>query len=277
MAKVRSPNFPVIDLNAAIDAVGKIYVREKRGSFPQMSAATHLGYTSINGRSLGMFAALRAYGLINGRGDSLEVTADAIALIEAPADSPDRVAALTRAFSGPPMFNLIQEQYPEPPSEQTLRWWLIQQGFTADGADKAAQIFLESRKLVTLLPEEYIDPTRNNNGGESRANAFKPSIEAEMNRFMPPPGGGEPKGPTLPLGGTGQESIAMGIQERVLQSGMLSKSASYRVIVSGHMGKAEFDKLIAKLEMDRDILTDSDPLPAMPVGYSDHDSDNPDA
>lgn len=155
MAKVRSPNFPVIDLNTAIEAVAKIYAREKRGSFPQLSAANHLGYTSINGRSLGMFAALRAYGLVEGRGDNLAVTADAIALIEAPADSIDRANALTRAFSGPPMFNRIAEQYPEPPSEQTLRWWLIQQGFTADGADKAADIYLESRKLVTHLPKEY--------------------------------------------------------------------------------------------------------------------------
>lgn len=164
MAKVRSPNFPVIDLRAAIEAVSKIYAREKRGSFPQLSAASHLGYTSINGRSLGMFAALRAYGLLDGRGDNLIVTPDAIALIEAPADSPDRAMALGRAFAGPPMFTRIHEQYPEPPSEQTLRWWLIQQGFTADGADKAAEIFLESRKLVTLLPSEYIVGTPNEEG-----------------------------------------------------------------------------------------------------------------
>jgi hypothetical protein len=57
------------------------------------------------------------------------------------------------------------------------------------------------------------------------------------------------------------EEDLRGVQERVLQSGMLSKSASYRVIVSGHMGAAEFDKLIAKLEMDRDILTEPEPEP----------------
>lgn len=74
-----------------------------------------------------------------------------------------------------------------------------------------------------------------------------------------------------------KEGLAMGVHERILQSGMLSKSASYRVIVSGHMGAAEFDKLIAKLEMDRDILTEPDPPHTMPKGYGDHDADSPDA
>lgn len=257
MSKVRSPNFPVIDLSAAIDAVGKIYAKESRGKFPQMSAATHLGYTSINGRSLGMFAALRAYGLLEGRGDDLIVTSDAIALIEAPAESPDRVAALSRAFAGPPMFSRIQEQYPEPPSEPTLRWWLIQQGFTADGAEKAAQIFLESRKLVTLLPKAYVDLAAPKGEGQGLAKSL---FEREVDRFFPRPGDDKFKAPPPPAGEQ-VESIAMGVQERVLQSGMLSKTASYRVIVSGRMGTAEFDKLIAKLEMDRDILTEPDPEP----------------
>jgi hypothetical protein len=247
VAKVRSPNFPVVDLQSAIEAVGKIYARESRGKFPQLSAAAHLGYTSMNGRSLGMLAALRAYGLLIGRGNDLVVTPDAIALIEAPADSPDRAAALSRAFAGPPMFNRIQEQYPEPPSEQTLRWWLIQQGFTADGAEKAAQIFLDSRKLVTLIPMEYkAEPVA------APSTPFGRTLEDEMMSLMPfpkPQGGDQPARQERAT-----EGLVMGVQERVLQSGMLSKSASYRLIVSGPIGESEFKKLIAKLEMDRDIL-----------------------
>jgi hypothetical protein len=258
MAKVRSPNFPLVDLGSAITAVGKIYAKESRGKFPQLSAAAHLGYSSINGRSLGMFAALRAYGLLEGRGDDLIVTPDAVALIEAPADSPDRAAALTRAFAGPPMFNRIQEQYPEPPSETTLRWWLIQQGFTADGAEKAAQIFLDSRKLVTLNPTVYNGSTPDHEGGEQVGNAINSSLDDMMNQFMPFPGSGKDQAAPVPKGSVVQESIAMGVQERVLQSGMLSKTASYRVIVSGHVGETEIERLLRKLEMDKDILAESD-------------------
>ncbi len=50
-------------------------------------------------------------------------------------------------------------------------------------------------------------------------------------------------------------------EERVLQSGMLSKHASYRVIVSGPVGEAEIERLLKKLEMDKEILADGDPAP----------------
>lgn len=271
MSKARSPNFPVIDLESAIQAVGKIYAKEGRTKFPQLSAATHLGYTTINGRSLGMFAALRAYGLIEGRGDHLIVTPDAVALIEAPPESADRVAALTRAFSGPSMFNRIQEEYPEPPSEQTLRWWLIQQGFTPDGAEKAADIFLESRKLVTLLPKVYNEDATPPGSGDKAKTAFGRPVADMFSDFFSPPGAGKQNDPPSPKGQGEQESIAMGVQERILQSGMLSKTASYRVIVSGHVGETEIDRLLKKIEMDKEILADQ--THAMPEGYSDHDAD----
>ena len=44
--------------------------------------------------------------------------------------------------------------------------------------------------------------------------------------------------------------------ERVLSDGILSKTATYRVIVSGAVGPKELDRLIKKLEMDKAILAD---------------------
>jgi hypothetical protein len=257
MAKVRSPNFPVIDLNFAIQCVGKIYAKEGRGKFPQLSAATHLGYGTINGRSLGVLAALRAYGLVEGRGDDLAITQDAIALIEAPEDSIDRVGALSRAFEGPAMFNKIYEQYPVPPSEQTLRWWLIQQGFSADGADKAAQIYLDSYKVATLKGNVYKDASESD-GGDVAPNAMNPTLEAMVTQVMPFPKAAKANPQSSIKIEGAQESLAMGIQERVLQSGMLSKTASYRVIVSGHVGEAEIERLLKKLEVDKEILAEPD-------------------
>jgi hypothetical protein len=76
--------------------------------------------------------------------------------------------------------------------------------------------------------------------------------------MMPFPGSGASK-QQAPDEGPGQIGLAMGVQERVLQSGMLSKSASYRVVVSGPVGVAEIDRLLKKLEMDKEILADPDP------------------
>jgi hypothetical protein len=255
MAKVRSPNFPVVDLPTAIEAVGKIYAKEKRGKFPKESAARHLGYTSINGRSLGMIAALRAYGLLDGRGNDLVVTQDAIALLEAPQDSHDRLEALERAISSPPMFQRIMEQYPSGTSPQTLKWWLIQQGFNPDGAEKATSTYLTTRELVTRNQGAYelaTDVERD----EQLAEAMQsdPKMQSIFHGLVKPQASA-PK----PKPAAREEGLAMAVHERVLQSGMLSKQASYRVIVSGPVGIAEIERLIAKIQMDKDILAEPDP------------------
>lgn len=42
--------------------------------------------------------------------------------------------------------------------------------------------------------------------------------------------------------------------DRELMSGMLSKTTRFRLIVSGPVGAKEIERLIRKLEIDRDIL-----------------------
>jgi hypothetical protein len=46
--------------------------------------------------------------------------------------------------------------------------------------------------------------------------------------------------------------------ERELTSGILSKDANFRLIVSGPVGVKEIERLIAKLELDKEILATSD-------------------
>lgn len=46
--------------------------------------------------------------------------------------------------------------------------------------------------------------------------------------------------------------------ERELTTGMLSKGASFRLIVNGQIGVKEIERLIAKLELDKEILAESD-------------------
>jgi transcriptional regulator with XRE-family HTH domain len=52
----------------------------------------------------------------------------------------------------------------------------------------------------------------------------------------------------------GRVSIAEG--ERELITGLLSKDASFRLIVNGHIGVREIERLIEKLEIDKEILAD---------------------
>lgn len=44
--------------------------------------------------------------------------------------------------------------------------------------------------------------------------------------------------------------------ERELTTGLLSKDASFRLIVNGPIGVRELDRLIRKLKLDKEILAD---------------------
>ena len=46
--------------------------------------------------------------------------------------------------------------------------------------------------------------------------------------------------------------------ERELTSGLLSRDTRFRLIVSGEIGVKEIERLIKKLELDKEILADHD-------------------
>ena len=46
--------------------------------------------------------------------------------------------------------------------------------------------------------------------------------------------------------------------ERELTTGLLAKDASFRLIVTGKVGVKEIERLIKKLELDKEIIADQD-------------------
>jgi hypothetical protein len=67
--------------------------------------------------------------------------------------------------------------------------------------------------------------------------------------ILPPP-------PPPPPGQQGKAKVMAG--ERELTTGMLAKDASFRLIVSGNIGVKEIERLIKKLELDKEILADQE-------------------
>ena len=82
----RSPNFPTMSLGDAVEAVKKIHLAEGRSKMPRLSMIKPLGYTSINGRSLSVLGALKAYGLVEGRSDDLRISQEGFVLANAPSE-----------------------------------------------------------------------------------------------------------------------------------------------------------------------------------------------
>ncbi|RWM83770.1 MAG: hypothetical protein EOR81_02195 [Mesorhizobium sp.] len=155
MAKVRSPNYPNTDLGSALAMARKIYEKDNRNKVPQLVIAQHLGHEGLSGPALGKLGAMRAYGLLDGSGDELRVTDDALTAIMAPEGSPDQRAALGRLASQPSLFRDIRKELPGFPSEPSLRWWLAKRGFSPEAAAKAIKAYLGTLRLVPESSGSY--------------------------------------------------------------------------------------------------------------------------
>lgn len=150
MAKSRSPNYPAIDLGAALAAIEPAFRAENRNKMGKMPLARHLGYSSLNGRALAKIGAVRAYGLIEGSGDEVRVSEDAIAALMAPPGAPERQEAIARLALRPSLYREIKDAFPDSlPSEQNLSFWLVRNGYTPEASGKAAKAYLETMRLVT--------------------------------------------------------------------------------------------------------------------------------
>ena len=166
MAKNRSPNYPAVDLEAALELVRPVFKAENRNKFSRLVLAQNLGYSSLNGRALGKIGAVRAYGLIEGSGEDLRLSDDAITALVAPEASQERKEALERCAVKPSLFQELRQQFEGLPSENNLKFWLVKRHFTTDAAAKAAETYLATFRFVGGSSPSY---NPNPEFGEERA------------------------------------------------------------------------------------------------------------
>src|SRR5688500_17327576 len=104
MAKARSPQYPQIGLKEAIEKVSAIYRKDYQNPIPRAVAAQHMGYTGLNGKSLGVLSSLFKYGLMDGRGDETRVSALAVQIIAHAPGTKERAEAIQLAAWEPSLF-----------------------------------------------------------------------------------------------------------------------------------------------------------------------------
>lgn len=149
MAKSRSPNYPLISLEEAVEGVGKVYKLNYKHKVDKPVVAKHLGYGGINGKSLGVISALSKYGLLDGRGE-LRVTDDAVSILVDPKDAPTRHQALRRAALRPALFAQLNTHFGGTmPSTENLSAYLQKNGFTQQASQLAGKSYRDTMAYVT--------------------------------------------------------------------------------------------------------------------------------
>jgi hypothetical protein len=184
MAKQRSPNYPGLSLQKAIQRASLVYKAEHTHPTPKEVVAKHLGYTSLNGSSLTAIGALNHYGLLEPAGDGLRVTSDAVAILELPEGDVERIEATYRCAFRPQLFADLSEQFGSKlPSEANLRHALIKQGFIPKAADEVIRVYRENLEILGNGENECNGPVEEDMrqnptaGPETLGRAFSKEIE----------------------------------------------------------------------------------------------------
>lgn len=156
--KDRSPFFPFITLEQALDRVRQVYAQERRGVVPYLRMVKHWRYTDKSSGALQTIAALKQYGLLKELGGSamnrqfqLTELAFRILVDQRPdtteRDNLIREAALTPSVSQ----DVFLEWAGELPNEATLIHFLVvEKGFLDSAAPKVAKIIQENQRFAKV-------------------------------------------------------------------------------------------------------------------------------
>lgn len=158
--KSRSPAYPAINLETAIQRARQLYDKERHHPTPVATVVSHWGYTSLNGAALGAVAALKKYGLLDEEGAGEDRKASLSRLADDILMHPDgakRAEATQEAALRPAIHREMWDKYHlELPSDQSLLWELTRdRGFTERGAAE----FIRTYK-ATIAYAKLEDPSR---------------------------------------------------------------------------------------------------------------------
>lgn len=158
--KGRSPSYPAINLEVALQRAQEVYARDRQHPTPVTGLPSYWGYRSLNGPASLSLAALKKFGLLEDEGSRdarrARVTDLAVSILAHP-DATQRKAAIEEAALRPAIHQEMWDRYgPSLPSDANLLWELTRdRGFTESGAKE----FLREYK-ATIAYAELSEPTQ---------------------------------------------------------------------------------------------------------------------
>jgi len=163
----RSPRFPFIPLEKALERANQFYEHERRGAAPYEAAVQHWGYSQTSSGAMQTLAALKNYGLLDGPRNGLRLTELALRIIlDRRPDSAERLTFMRQASLTPVIAAEVQSRWPDGlPSDATLNHYLVlDRGFNEATARKAIEI-IKQNQLLTESSESYgISPSEKTKG-----------------------------------------------------------------------------------------------------------------
>jgi hypothetical protein len=190
----KSPRAPSIPLEDAINKALTIYDKDRRNPTSIEIMAQHMGYKDAkNGAALGALASLKYYGLLekisNGK---LAVTKDVESYKFAPTDQLKSTQLIDWLKTPPIFMELLTKYQTGLPSEATLKYDLIQKGFSSEAANICLQTFVRSVNYAKPMLNG-VELTESNNDAASKDSNIRatigepPSLQNPAPQFNPVP------------------------------------------------------------------------------------------
>lgn len=246
MARSRSPGHPNMSLPDAINRVRKVHDADRRNPIERSVVAGHLGYSGLSGASDTAIAALMHYGLME-RVTKGEVKVSQLAVdILYPETPKQRQAALVAAAFAPDLFATLKERFPDNRfSDSALRSYLIRIGFVESAVEPAIRAYTATCQFLEQEAASESGGNQDQPGQESDGKGDDRHAEAQ-----------HPTSLRSDASSPKKRDTDLMADERILTTGLLSKEANFRLIVNGRIGVKEIERLIKKLELDKEILAD---------------------
>lgn len=147
--KTRSPNYPAIGLEEAIQRLKTIYDKQQRYPATREVLAQLLGYKGLNGASATVVSALSKYGLLEGYGETLRVSELGQDLALHRKGDPEYTEGIRAAALMPAFFQEMRDQYPTGlPHDHSLRAALTKRGFNPKSIDSAVRGYRDTMEFV---------------------------------------------------------------------------------------------------------------------------------
>jgi len=163
-ARLRSPSYPVIPLDEAIERIATIFQHDKRAFTTNEALLSNLGYRK-GGLAGRIISALRQYGLLEEQDSKFRVSESAFHIVSLPEEDPVRIDLIRNAALLPALIQKTVELYEgELPSDATLKSHLIRnENFNPDRVNQFIRVLrrtLEFAKIPSVgFPLGKSEPT----------------------------------------------------------------------------------------------------------------------
>jgi hypothetical protein len=149
MARVRSPRYPSMSLEDAVEHGRTIFEKDRRHPIAREVAAGHIGYKSLNGAADSALSTLMQYGVLEKVAKGEVRVSQLVVDILFPDNPEQRAEAIRIVASNPPLFKALDDRFPEAiPSNETLRSYLTRENFNTRAIGPIVTAYTKTRAFV---------------------------------------------------------------------------------------------------------------------------------